>query len=620
VLMAILSNCRRDSICVPLCVFALVTLSVSLASAQDFRGYKAFIDLKNVEHDRARVAVHLPPLFADSAVIVFPRTIPGTYDEQRYADYVVHFNPVDSNGQSLPWSRTIDGQFLVPNARRLYFLTYLVDDTFDNTDTLRASGFGPEGTSIQNDTIMQINHGGFLPYVDGMQDYPYAVMITKPKSLFGASSLDIVRLNDTTDSYGVRNYDQLIDHPVLYAVADTASFTIGTTRVLVACAHRSRHSYAKKFAPILERACQTIGRFLPSMPVSKYAFLFYLWDGKPVHSTWNTTGYGALEHGTSSLFYLLDSNADRELDEIAIHEFLHILVPLNLHSEEIASFNFRTPRMSRHLWLYEGVTEYHSMLARVRDSTITERAFLAELERKTGRGAALPLGVSFTDFSQSVLDSALRDSYPIVYTYGVVNAAMLDIMLRRETKGRMGLLELIFDLMKDFGPTKPFVDSTLFSEIERRTTPAFGAFLRKHVGGTDPLPISDVLQYVGLRLDKSALIDFVGYGVEIDIQQSMGSTSWVLKAEDSNELNAITGDVIEKLNGRDVSHNSQGVFEALFQASIGKELTLSVRRSSEVVTLSGKAAKRKVRRPSIVVEESLPEQRSARNTWLRGKP
>jgi predicted metalloprotease with PDZ domain len=591
----------------------------SSAFAQEYRGYKSFIDLKNIRQDRARVTVHPPPLSQDTVVVVFPRAIPGTYDEQRYAEYVVNFTAVDSNGQSMPWTRTSDGQFEIPKARSIYFLTFEVDDTFDNTDSTRARGFGPEGTSIQVDTIMQLNHGGFLPYVDGMQDYPYGVIITKPKRLFGASSLDIARVNDTTDSYTVRSYDELIDHPVLYAVADTASFTIGTTTVLVACAHRSKHTFAKKLAPILQQACETIGRFLPAMPVQRYAFLFYLWDGKPIHTTWNGRGFGALEHGTSSLYYLIEQLAEQDLDEIAIHEFLHILVPLNLHSEEIATFNFRTPRMSRHLWLYEGVTEYHSMLARVRDSSISEQAFVRELQQKLAAPLALPSGMSFTEFSRRILEPGVRDAYPLVYTYGAINAAVLDIELRRHTKRQMGLLELIMDLTKDYGRNKPFADTALFTEIERRTTPEFGTFLRKHVDGTTPLPLAEVFERVGLAYEREALVEATSYGIELDLPQSMERSAVIIKAEDDNELGARSGDEVVAINGAPMDLNSPS-FSTLFRPSIGTSVTLTVKRDGETMTLQGKARVRKVRKRHVLrfMENPTSEQRALRDAWLYG--
>ncbi len=616
------SYAQRDAFLVPLLVIIISLASAFVVQAQGYRGYKSFVDLKNIQQDRARIAVHLPPIMQDSIVVVFPRTIPGTYDEQRYAEYVVNFTAVDSNGQSMTWTRTDDGQFRIGNARKIYFLTYEVDDTFDNTDTSRARGFGPEGTSFQADTIMQLNHGGLLPYVDGMQGYPYAVMVTKPKRLFGASSLDITRINDTTDSYGVRSYDELIDHPVLYSVPDTASFTINGTTVLVACAHRSKHTFAAKLAPILEKACQTIGRFLPSLPAERYAFLFYLWDGKPVHATWNGRGFGALEHGTSSLYYLLDRFADRGLDEIAIHEFLHILVPLNVHSEEIATFNFRTPRMSRHLWLYEGVTEYHSMLARVRDSSITEAAFVSELQQKLAAPMALPDSMSFTEFSRRILEPEVRDAYALVYTYGAINAAVLDIVLRRETGGRKGLLDVIYALMADFGRDKPFADTALISEIERRTTPSFGAFLRKHVDGTTPLPFADVFASVGLTYEREAFIDAPSFGIEFDLTSSMEKSAFIIKADADNEIGAKSGDEVLTIHDKPIEQMQETLFGVLFRPTPGTSIRVGVRRDGKEVQLRGDARTRKVRRQHVLKRGESPtaEQQSLLNAWLLGKP
>jgi predicted metalloprotease with PDZ domain len=69
----------------------------------------------------------------------------------------------------------------------------------------------------------------------------------------------------------------------------------------------------------------------------------------------------ALEHSYSSVYYSPQARADKVSDEItglSCHEFFHIVTPLNIHSEEISNFNFDTPKMSKHLWLYEGLTEY----------------------------------------------------------------------------------------------------------------------------------------------------------------------------------------------------------------------------------------------------------------------
>ncbi len=60
------------------------------------------------------------------------------------------------------------------------------------------------------------------------------------------------------------------------------------------------------------------------------------------------------------------------------HEFLHILTPLNLHSEIIQPFNFEVPTSSEHIWLYEGVTEWASDIMQMRGGLIGTDEYLKQ--------------------------------------------------------------------------------------------------------------------------------------------------------------------------------------------------------------------------------------------------
>ena len=96
-----------------------------------------------------------------------------------------------------------------------------------------------------------------------------------------------------------------------------------------------------------------------TLPVKKYAYLIYLMDYPSL-----SKGMGALEHSYSSFYTLPESVANQLpqfVRDVAAHEFFHIITPLNIHSEQIHNFNYINPEMSKHLWLYEGVTEYSSM-------------------------------------------------------------------------------------------------------------------------------------------------------------------------------------------------------------------------------------------------------------------
>ena len=56
------------------------------------------------------------------------------------------------------------------------------------------------------------------------------------------------------------------------------------------------------------------------------------------------------------------------------HEFLHIVTPLAIHAQQINDFDFYSPSMSKHLWLYEGVTEYTSVLVQVQQGLMSLRS------------------------------------------------------------------------------------------------------------------------------------------------------------------------------------------------------------------------------------------------------
>lgn len=70
--------------------------------------------------------------------------------------------------------------------------------------------------------------------------------------------------------------------------------------------------------------------------------------------------------------------------------------------------------MSKHLWLYEGVTEYFSWLVRVQSGIITEEEFINEMTNKL-YGADRYGIFSFTEMSKNVLKPHYQELYVDVY-------------------------------------------------------------------------------------------------------------------------------------------------------------------------------------------------------------
>lgn len=574
-------------------LLALVLIAGITANAQEPR-YRVDVDLANVFDDRIRISMWPPRVDADTALVIFPVTVPGTYEEHKWWKLVRNFRALDSSLKDLTVRRSADSQFVVENARNLRFISYELDDSFDDT-TSGIDVFAPAGTDFEADSIFVLNHGGIVCFVDGKQHVPFQVNIKHPKHLFGGSAINIARISDTLDTYLADTYDQLVDSPVMYSLPDTATFMVEGVRVLVHCAHAGRDTVAPAYAKELARLTKTIGKLLPTMPVNHYAFLLYLWKGDRTKVA-NPGGMGALEHGYSSFYFLGFQKRPIGLGEVAVHEFLHILVPLNLHSEEIDYFDFRAPKMSQHLWLYEGTTEYFSTLAPLHDSTIKENAFRKDIEGKLKDMDRLGKDFSFTEFSRDVLSKKGQQLYPIVYTYGAVNAFLLDIVIRESSGGSMGLLDVIYRLMQDYGPARPFQDDSLFTLIERVTNAKVREYCDRYIKGTERPPIKDILALIGWDYTAEKVSKAPGFGFKSDFRMQQGNPVLFISPSDpSNPMKVEDGDLVKEIEGIPIgeafqSAEGRAVFEKIRKCAVGDTLVLTVLRSGVPVTLKGTAA------------------------------
>lgn len=549
--------------------------------------YRVMIDLKHVTNDRVRVHMNLPAVKEDTAVIVFPETIPGTYEPQSWWRYIEDFTATDSTGSPLPVRRSADHQFVIDRAKKLAAVSYLVNDSFDDADTSFPMIFPPAGTDIQADSIFVLNQCGFIGYLYGYSKLIYQVTVIKPPHLYGASALQIKSYSDTLDMYSAVDYDALVDNPIMYSVPDTATFTVAGTKVLIACANVSDHTIAKQLEEPIKRIVTSIASFLGTMPVEHYAFLLYCWDGNKEHVAQRGPLMGALEHNYSSFYFWHAKNAASGIGEVATHEFLHILEPLNLHSEEIGSFDFRYPMMSKHLWLYEGVTEYFSDMARVHDSAMSESDLQKTLSRKMFGASYFPPALSLTQFSKDVMTPANQEVYPLIYEYGPIVAMALDIQLLEESHGKRGLLELIRELSRSYGPTKPFKDDELWNIIGEATSPTIKSFCDRYIEHAERIPVAEVMKKIGWIYTAKKTVSSPSYGIEMRMHGT--DTRVLIGPRGENPMGVQNGDELKKINGKSLNMNDEAFWSGLMKPNLGDQLSITVLRNGQDVELTGKA-------------------------------
>jgi len=608
--------------------------------------YQYTIDLTRVSNDQVYVELS-PPRTGKSEIEFFmPRIIPGTYAIADYGRYITGFEARDRKGKKLRVEKTTENSWKIKNAKNLATISYRVDDSWD-TSVSGPEIFWPAGTNIEASTNFVLNPAGFMGYIEGFKDNPFRLKIIHPATMYGTTGLvpEDEEMNNqkvdkeratasgvSSDVFVTKDYDELVDAPIMYAQPDTAIIYVGDTEVLIGAYSPTKKITAKEIAAATQEVLMAQQRFLGGkLPVEKYAFIFYFTD-KPVLS------YGALEHSYSSMYYMPEMPLDQmkqQLRDFAAHEFFHIITPLTIHSEEIENFDYNDPKMSRHLWLYEGVTEYFAGLVQVKYDLISGEQFLATLQEKMLTADKFRNDVPFTDISRFTLEK-YKDQYYNVYQKGALIGLCLDLKLRKLSEGKKGLQDLMMDLSKKYGKNKAFDDDKLFKEIEELTAPEIGDFFKKYVAGTEPLPLSELLQDFGIEYIEQQRFEDYTLGIssenitvtEVDGKPRLQITSVDKLDSMGQSLNFREGDILQEINGQKIPDLGPefGPFIQTQMLALGEGKTLSytvLRKDAsgqpQQVVLSAPSKKVLLERRHLIRFDAQPteEQMKLRTAWLR---
>lgn len=492
----------------------LVTLLVGLLLSTTLWAadpYKYTVDLTKVVDDKIYVELSTPKIKQKEITFYMPKIIPGTYAIADYGRMVSELKAFDKKGRALKVERLDDNSWKITNAKKLRKVTYWVEDTYD-TQSQGPSIFQPAGTNIEAEKNIIVNPSGFFGYFEGMKKKSFELNFIREEGFYGATGLqaDIVGTIATIkikkennqeatddkfiDRFTVGDYDLLVDSPIMYSEADTAIINVANTEVLVASYSPNKMVTAKEIATSISEVLNAQSKFLGGkLPVDKYAFIFYFTE-QPVQS------FGALEHSYSSFYFMPESAIgpmNQQLRDFAAHEFFHIVTPLNIHSEEIGSFDFNDPKMSRHLWMYEGMTEYFAGSVQVKYGLVSPQEYLGMLSEKMLISQQFKDTLAFTDLSLGALDQ-FADQYYNVYMKGALIGAAMDIKLRKLSDGQYGVQDMMADLAKKYGKDVSFKDEVLFDEIVSLTYPEVEEFLNTYVAGNKPLDYKEVFDQVGV--------------------------------------------------------------------------------------------------------------------------
>ncbi len=540
-----------------------VAVSTWAAEAPKKPFYQFTIDLTKVKQDKVDVNLIVASQNKKEIVYYLPKIVPGTYANYDFGRFVSDFQARNKQGKQLPVEKLDENSWKIKQADQLNRISYSVEDTWD-TEAAGEFVFEPGGTNIEEDKNFVLNTHGFFGYIDDQKRVSYQVNVIKPAGFYGSTPLTTTTTVGNTDTYVINSYNELVDSPMMYNKPDTTVLKVGGADILISIYSPNKvvsaQEIGKNIGPMLEAQKQYLGG---KLPIKKYAFLIYLFDQQP-----KSGKLGALEHSYSSLYCLPEYSAaelSQTIRDVASHEFFHILAPLSIHSEQIHNFDFNQPQMSKHLWLYEGMTEYFAGHMQVKEGLIDLPKYAEMLRDKFYAADQYNDTLPFTTMSKGCLD-VYKDQYDNVYQKGALINLCLDIKLRQLSDGKYGAQNLMADLAKNYGKDKPFKDDELFDVITRLTYPEIRTFFKRHVEGTEPLPLEECFAAVGIEYKASgSKVKTISLG---NIEMGFNATTKRLVIANTSKMNDFgkamgyqEKDEIVSLNGANVTaENVQQVF------------------------------------------------------------
>ncbi|TDQ21984.1 M61 family metallopeptidase [Tenacibaculum caenipelagi] len=593
------------------------------------------LDLTKVTNDKVPVTINPGRFSTDKVVYRLPRVVQGTYSVSDFGKYIDDFKAYDYDGNEIEVKKIDTNTWEINEAKKLDKVAYLVNDTFDMEVKGGIGGetpFSPAGTNIES-TNYVLNLHGFVGYFDSLKNNQYKLDVVSPSKFKRTSALQEVNTKTSEDgstltsTYFAPRYFDITDNPMFYGELDVQEFKVGDIKIVLSVYSPNKKHSAEKIKAVMEKMMQAQKAYLGSInSTARYDIYLYLSDGTEKAPK----GFGALEHHTSTVVVLPEAMPDQALAksmiDVVSHEFFHIVTPLSVHSEDVHYFDYNQPTFSKHLWMYEGITEYFATLFQVNQGLVSEDEFYQKIMGKIKTASSMNDTMSFTKMSENVLDEPYASQYYNVYQKGALIGMCIDILMREESNGNRGVLSLMKELSLKYGKNKPFEDDKLIEEITAMTYPSIGAFLNTHVVGNTPINYNEFFAKAGLTLEESKVkTNYIqNNGAMIVKADKATETVRFTDAVKANSFWAENGaqpnDAIKEVDGVAVTKETANqVFTNMYMWQPGKEVEVKLDRDGKEVVIKTTLTQSYTTGTSLKENPNATQQQNElRKAWLKG--
>lgn len=548
--------------------------------------FKVLFNLNDVDSFRIKVVIFTPKIDLPKVRFVIPANVPGTISELKTGKLFSNIKAFDVEGNEIAVKRTSLNEFDIYPSKKLARIEYYVHDSWHFEEP--AVIMRQLGTSFLKDKQYLLNFHAITGYIEGYEDHPWKVEITHPAGINGYTSLPL-RFGQVTDSAEVPNYLALLDNPVMYTKNKEVGYIVGRTHYHVALYCEDDSVKMADVVKVLRPVSEGTDEFCGGLNTKDYYFLVNYVNPK-YNKVVAEEEYGAVEHSSSSVYYFSEGNSkykiQRDLQYTSSHELFHLFEPLNIKTDMTSKLNMRAKMQTENLWLYEGFTEYFSLLMQYRKELISEQEFITEMRNKISLAQYFE-PYSLTQQSEKCYLEGNEKAYQDFYLKGAIVAMMLDLKLIKLSKGAMDLKTLITDIKNNTKVNYVVKDEAVIPEMVKYSYPEVQEFFDSYVKGTKQIEYNEFLGTVGWHYEVQR-IDTERLFVNATYRYTKASKEFYVTNISLDQMGMREGDILVAINGKTVTkENLQPLLDKYSNRNNTKDVVFTVKRGNTQIELTG---------------------------------
>ncbi len=455
-------------------------------------------------------------------------------------------------------------------------------------------------------------------YVEELRDRSIELRIEVPDGWRVSTALDAA-----AGSWTCRDYDTLVDSPCEVGPHSIVEFSAaGRPHTLTVWGRTASGPYdLERLRADLVKIAEAQAALFDGLPYDRYAFLLHLVPG----------AHGGLEHASSSTllaspFDFCSEKKYTDLLELVSHELFHCWNIKRIRPAALERFDYQREALTRSLWVIEGWTSYYDRLLLRRAGLVSAKSYLATVADKFGRIAATP-GRLHQSLEQASFDAWIKfyrpdentaNSAVSYYLKGSLVALLLDLEIRRRTRGARSLDDALRALWSEYGRSgHAYPDEAVQPLCERVSGVSLDDLWSRWVRSCEELDATDAFAFVGLTLRPARSDEPSGGWLGANLRQEGERLRVVEVRADGPALvgGLCPGDQILACDGFRVDEASLKEHIAVRRPGDLVELTL-FRRDQLAPARIALGALPASKWEIVPIENAPPEARDAFQSWL----